>query len=143
MIFKLIFFCVVLWIQNSLAFPEGGGTSACETLQPNHPPHEPQVTDVPVDVNLSTQSLVQGEIMTITIEARGGFEFRGFMIQARTLTEELEVLGEFDFLGNARNVVCESLPPNSVATHSQPTPKTMIQLNWRAPFNFVGIINFQ
>lgn len=143
---KIVILCIVLKLQLSskvTAFSSGAGSSACETLTPQHGSNEPQITEAPFVFNLSTQNVGQGETMTISIEAENSFGFRGFMIQARTLTEAPEVIGQFEFIEGSRSVSCADLPPNSVATHSSSALKIKLQLTWQAPINFVGIINFQ
>jgi hypothetical protein len=139
----LILITVILKLQSSWGFSSGAGTSSCSTLTPSHDGNQPQTSEVPVTFNLSTQNLRQGETMTITIEANEFFSFRGFMIQARTLEDDSQVVGSFEFIEGTRNVVCADLPQNSVATHSAATLKNRLELVWRAPTNFVGIINFQ
>lgn len=81
--------------------------------------------------------------MTVTLEGRDGFEFRGFMIQVRTLTEDIIVVGSFEAVEGMRTVACSSFPQDSVATHSNAALKNKIELTWQAPTTFVGMANFQ
>jgi Reeler domain len=140
---NLVIFCVVLRLQLTTQFPTGGGTSACETLTPSHGANEPQISVAPITLTLSTQNLRQNEAMTVTIEAETGFSFLGFMIQARTLAENSQVIGRFEITEGMRTVNCVSLQQDSVATHSSSTSKTRIEFRWQAATTFVGIINFQ
>lgn len=140
---KIVILCVVLKLHLSSAFSSGAGTSACETMTPQHGSNEPQTSEAPFTFSLSSQNVGQGETMTITIESENDFGFRGFMIQARGLTEASEVVGRFEFIDGSRSVLCGDLPPNSVATHSSSALKTRLQLTWQAPTDFIGIINFQ
>lgn len=139
---KFVIFCVILRFQCSWTFSSGAGLSACETMTPNHGLNQPQISLSPVTITLSTQNVRQGEFLTVTLEGQDGFEFRGFMIQLRTLTEELNVVGRFEIKEGMRTVFC-SFPQDSVATHTSATPRTKIELTWQAPTTFVGIANFQ
>jgi hypothetical protein len=143
----LVIFCVVLMLQGSLGFASGAGTTACENLTPNHPPYQPQITQPPVTFVLSSQNLRQGETMTVAIEANEGFSFRGFIVQARTLDDNPQVVGEFQFIAGTRGVFCSAFPQNSVATHTSSAEKTRVELTWRAPANLLTpgttLINFQ
>jgi hypothetical protein len=85
--------------------------------------------------------------MTIAIEANEGFSFRGFMVQARTLENDPQIVGEFQFIAGTRSLVCPAFPQNSVATHTNSAEKTRVELTWRAPANLLTpgttLINFQ
>lgn len=140
---QLVVFCVILRLQATWAFSSGAGTSACESITPSHPPHEPQISMAPIILTLSTQNLRQGETMTLTIEAQEDFAFRGFMIQARTLAENSQVVGRFLERDNMRTVSCLTLAEESVATHINAALKTRIEFTWQAETTFIGIINFQ
>ena len=140
--FKVIFL-VILSHQSSYSFSTGGGTTACATLTPSHAPHVSQTSEPPYTITLSDQFVLQGQSLTLTIASTTpGIFFRGFMIQARTLEDQL-VIGRFTETDTARAVNCGLLPVSSVATHRTNNEKSQITLTWEAPTTFFGVMNFQ
>lgn len=144
MFFKFIIISVCL--QTVLCWYNGAPPETCETLTP---PHGGPFGDViPADILIERDVITAGELISVSIRARndtifGNFMFRGFMIQARILDTNLNVPGRvtgiFENLPtDARHVICPTLSPNSVVTHSINTDRTYLQLLWRAPVNIVG-----
>ncbi|CRK94858.1 CLUMA_CG008350, isoform A [Clunio marinus] len=136
----ILFMCV----NHILAFRTGAGTSACATMMPNHEGNVPQTTEPPYTISVSSNNVIQGEVLTVTIEDPSRiFQFRGFLIQARPSQASTEVIGTFFESPNARNVACVgNFPVDSVSTHRDSTLKSSITLRWQAPQNFRGTVQF-
>lgn len=144
MLLRLIF-VVILCIKCTLGFSTGAGSQACLSMTPNHQGNVPQLSASPVTILLSTNNVLQGQTVSVTIQGlRNDYAFRGFMIQARASNSaDVQVVGSFRGTEGIGVVNCLTFPPNSVATHSNNELKTSITLFWDAPINFVGLLNFQ
>lgn len=134
---------LLLLIGSSQCFNTGAGTTACETMTPSHLPNHPQTSDIPVSVSASSSTVAQGENLTFVIQSAPGFSFRGFLLQVRTLQSSAQVVGTFSPNAETRNVLCFTLPTNSVATHTNSGLKSRVEIQWTAPTDFTGIVNVQ
>lgn len=140
---KVLLLAITL-INYCNAFPAGAGTTACESMIPSHQQNVAQTSEIPVTITVSTSNVPQGQYMTLAIESViPGFEFSGFIIQARALSTELQVVGQFSVTEGMRILNCVTLPANSVATHTSSNLKSRIEFHWQAPVDYLGIINFR
>lgn len=136
-----VIFIVAAVVNFGSCHSTGAPTQACTTLTPNHGVAA-QNTPPPYHVVVPLQ-VQQGQTMTVTIANREpGFTFRGFIIQARSVNTQA-VVGRFLITNNMGTVACPTLPTDSVATHSNPSDKSSVALQWVAPTNFNGLVFFQ
>lgn len=137
---KLIFLLTAVVIFAS-CYPTGAPAEVCISMMPSHGVAA-QNTPAPFQVSVPHQ-VKQGETVTVKIEnSEPGFTFRGFIIQARAV-ETKAVVGKFLITENMKTVACPTLPVDSVATHTSPTEKSSLDLQWVAPINFSGPVVFQ
>lgn len=137
---------LIISLSFRCAYPlsSGAAASACETMTPSHSPNLPQESVPPVTLEVSSNLLVSGEYLEFTIRANGGFLFRGFIAQARAVTENLRVLGTFVIDSETtRFLNCVLSPESSVVTHIDSTQKSEIRLLWTPPLDYSGVIRFQ
>lgn len=115
--------------------PFGAPLDACESMLPDHNPFTPQPVEAPVDIIVSKWAIFPNEKITITLRGNltivNNFQFRGFFVQARPLSEDTPI-GRF-YPGNEVNAINCFGMIQSAATHTNPTPKTEIVLEWEAP----------
>lgn len=111
--------------------PDGAHPAACLTMTPLHGQNIPQNTQPPVTLSLSDQIILQGQTVTLTIEGIDGFQFRGFLVQARTLAPA--IIGTFLNTDGTRALACPTLAENTVVTHVNSQLKSSVQLVWQAP----------
>lgn len=141
MIFNFLIFSICLKVV--LSFPNGAPIAACETLTPQHGLNNPNPVEMPVDLLLESDVIRAGELVSISLRVRndtvfGPLLFRGFIIQARTLTAgsiPSRAVGTFELTDGVQHVPCPTLGPNSVVTHTINSDKGYLQLLWRAPAN--------
>lgn len=142
MILKFLILSICLKIAS--CFPDGAPAQACEDLTPRHGQNQPNPEVMPVDVLLESNVIRAGDLISVSLRARndtmfGPLLFRGFLVQARLMTANVNVpgrvVGSFELTDGARYVPCPTLSPNSVVTHTTNSDKAFIQLLWRAPTN--------
>lgn len=138
-----VIFVAICFVQCALSFMTGGGTSACETLMPNHGDAVPQITQAPVTITQSHSNIPQGGYLTVTVTSSAAdFSFRGFMVQARSLQTNKRVIGRFVVNAGMRTVNCPTLPASSVATHTTNDDRTSFTFIWQAYTDYLGPFNF-
>ncbi|KAK6188163.1 hypothetical protein SNE40_004406 [Patella caerulea] len=114
------------------AFSSGADPRACSNLKPLHDGLDTQTSTSPFAVIPSTTTYTASDKVTVTLEARCGYKFKGFLIQARradSLSVRTEPLGTFDPVANT-NQIC---PNNTALTHSSAAEKTSLDITWNAP----------
>lgn len=141
--FQALILLLFVSFKSISTFSTGAATTACEHMTPGHAGILPQSSAAPITIAMSTETLEQGQSMQLTLQADDDFSFKGFMVQARSLTVIPQVVGRFHFRPGMRAVDCVDLPTSSVFTHVSSVPKTRVQLVWEAPSDFIGFITFQ
>jgi len=145
MFFKFVILSIC--VKFVVSFPDGAPEQACETLTPIHGLNQPRPEENPVDLLLESNVIQAGELTSIALRARndtmfGPLLFRGFIVQARILDQNLNVtgrvVGTFELSDGVRHVPCPQFGPNSVVTHTINSEKAYIRLLWRAPTNVIG-----
>lgn len=136
---------LIISLSLRCAYPlsSGAATSACENMTPSHGNNLPQLTESPVTLSVSSNVLSSNERLTFTIRGNGVFLFRGFMAQARAVTENLRILGTFIITSETARIMACPLYPSSMVTHSDPSQKSEIQVDWMPPLDYVGVIRIQ
>lgn len=122
---------------ESLAFPDGAPVAACFTLSPNHGVNQPQGGQPQVRMVISNTRIRPGDTITIRIESTGNFQFRGFLIQPRTIAAPSNPTGVMA-AGNADAQVinCSGL---TTGTHTHRELKSLAIVHWTAPASNVGV----
>lgn len=115
-----------------LASPNGAPLEACESMLPNHAPFEPLFGEPPVDIIVEGWNFFPNDKISITIQANeSNFQFRGFLVQARPLSEDTPI-GRFKSSSEVNSLNCFSMI-QSAATHTNAMPKSKVVLEWEAP----------
>lgn len=139
---KLLSLTFMTCFELITGFSGGAGTTACFTMMPGHLQNVPQTIPAPVTVTTVGNTFRQGQNITLTLQSVGDFTFAGFLVQVRSFTDN-QIVGRFNLAPGMRSVNCEPLPPNSVVTHVNNSPKVRVDFIWQVPEGFVGIISFQ
>lgn len=142
---NLIFLLLLIFAVSCMSFPTGApaSQSVCDSMTPNHAGALPQESASPYQLVVSSNSIKSGEILTVEIQANDERSFKGFLLMARTNTEN--IVGEFmqdenELLPfNFRD--CSGENHNAV-THSNNDLKNKISFKWRAPEISDGIVHF-
>ncbi|XP_050401798.1 putative ferric-chelate reductase 1 [Patella vulgata] len=113
------------------AYSSGAGPGACLELKPAHDNLDTQTSTSPFAVIPSKTNYTASDKITVTLEARCGYKFIGFLIQARRAdnsADRTEVLGTFDIATNTKQ-----LCTNAALTHANAAYKTTLDVTWNAP----------
>lgn len=140
--FKVLVFAIVS-IKCISGFIGGAGTTSCTSMMPNHGANLPQQTPSPVTITFPVNNIWQGQNTSMTIQSVGDFTFAGFLVQVRSITGNNQVVGRFHLSAGMRSVNCAPLPPDTVVTHINNSPKVRVEFVWQAPAGFSGVIAFQ
>jgi len=113
--------------------------SVCYNMTPIHGEWEPQNASMaPFLVIPHLIKVNRGQKLKVTLQSvTMDFNFKGFMIQARTESTSM-IVG--NFLGG-KSMVCAG--SYSTATHSEASAKFSKLLTWKAPTDYQGNIRFQ
>jgi Reeler domain len=136
---KLVVIFAFLLIAKSSAFPNGAPESACFTLSPNHGTVE-QDTWSPVFIEIDSNVVIRGNSVQIKISSSR--EFKGFLIQPRTIVQPFQVFGNFEETSEVKTLNCLGRFSNT-ATHTSPTPRFNQTFTWNSGNDFLGAIRFQ
>lgn len=113
----------------------GAPLEACDSMLPNHPPFVPQLSEAPIDIIVSKWAIFPNEKINITILGNStivsNFQFRGFLVLARPISDDTPI-GRFYPADEVNAINCFGMI-QSAATHTNPTLKTEIVLEWEAP----------
>ncbi|CAO1330498.1 unnamed protein product [Diamesa serratosioi] len=136
-----IIIVIIVLFESSCCFPDGAPESQCQAMTPNHG-YPPQQTKSPFVVEPDANIVGQGQILQIKIISSSLLhnDFKGFMIQARTVTNQ--IVGQFKVDENELVIARNCGTENSTATHSSFVLKSIMILEWKAPEDFVGKVNF-
>uniref|UniRef100_A0A1A9WDX6 Ferric-chelate reductase 1 homolog n=1 Tax=Glossina brevipalpis TaxID=37001 RepID=A0A1A9WDX6_9MUSC len=140
---------VLLIIAQSLpqifALPNGAPETVCDTMLPFHGGGiRPANSVPPFRIETSSSVVGQGQVLRVYIVGvPNGLQFGGFMIQARQIRPPYEIVGQFNppERGDSSLMNCGNSVGNS-ATHSNPSPKAEINLEWQSPVDFEGDVIF-
>ncbi|KAK4035998.1 hypothetical protein OUZ56_028071 [Daphnia magna] len=120
----------------------------CRSMIPQHDYNLPQWMDPP-PYNLSASVILSNTTTTqfnVTLFAKHGATFKGFFIQARSLTGDRAdaILGSFDPVEDSRIAHLINCPDgaNNAATHNLNSPKRFVTFVWNPPADFEGKFYF-
>ncbi|KAI9551512.1 hypothetical protein GHT06_021845 [Daphnia sinensis] len=120
----------------------------CRSMIPQHDYYLPQWMDPPPYI-LSASVIPTNTATTqfnVTLFAKHGATFKGFFIQARSLTGDRAdaILGSFDPVVDSRIAHLINCPDgaNNAVTHNLNSPKRFVTFVWNPPANFEGKFYF-
>lgn len=128
---KITFLISAIMHLKVNALPTGAPLEACDSMLPSHLPFSPQPSEPPVSVNITKWAIFPNERVEITIQADEGIQFRGFFVQARSLSDDIPI-GRFTPRNEVNAINCFGMI-QSAATHTNSMPKSEIVLEWEAP----------
>lgn len=140
----LVLFAVLAVCKNSHQHSRGAPESRCETLTPSHTGLGSQAFPSPFEIIPSVDAIRPGDKMTV--EIRSGEvdrSFRGFLLQARTLTTPFQIVGQFqeEQPTSVNFLDCSGL--RTSITHNSSAEFTSRTFEWMAPTEFEGSVRFQ
>lgn len=116
----------------------GAPDTTCDDLIPAHGPPS-QTTPPPYTITPSAVEVEGGKQMLVTLEAKEGAMFRGFLVQGKS-SETGDVVGTF-FTTDHKYLNCNNGMNNAV-THQGPADKDKVTLTWEPPSDFAGDVVF-
>jgi len=123
----------------ALSYGAGAPEDACVSMTPNHGV-DPQKSAAPYQLLLSSNDVLSGGSVTVTIKGTKGNSFKGFLLQARDSAEN--PIGTFqDITSNSKTINCGG--QQTTATHLSPDDKSEVQVYWNAPANHQGKVTFK
>lgn len=135
-----IFAIFLIFFHSIEGFSMGAPTTACNDLRPIHQLNAPQPTPPPFTIDLSTRNIQPGGFVSIIISS--DLIFRGFMVQPRIVGGPIIAPGTFTNTETVQTLGCHGGTSNT-ATQVSNEPRTVQTLNWNAPVDFTGRIQFQ
>lgn len=125
--------------------PGGAPESVCHSLLPFHSGGiRPQLSYSPYRIEPSNSAVNQGGVIRINIIPQSPeLMFGGFMLHARNAYPPHQVIGRFapSNDGQVNLINCGGFA--NTATHTSPSPKQEISLQWQAPSDFLGEVIFK
>lgn len=154
----------------STTLPQGAPESVCDSMTPFHDGGiEPQRTKAPFRIVPEQLHVNEGNMLRISIDAIAPeLKYGGFMIHARNLAPPYQVVSDSTNASNSQNsralisilsislqlgrfalsadglvklINCQGI--ETTATHSGTTPKGELSLEWQAPLDFNGDVQFR
>ena len=125
--------------KSVYSFPNGAPESVCFTLTPGHG-SPPQEMPSQVTIQVETNVVIRGDSIQITISSPK--EFRGFLIQPRTVVQPPQAFGTFEENAQVKTLNCLGRLQNT-ATHTVSTPRFNQTVTWNSGDDFLGAIRFQ
>lgn len=138
-------FLLAFIYEPSIALPNGAPESVCHSLLPFHGGGIPPATSrPPFRVDPFNIAVNQGQVLRIEIRPQvPELSFGGFMIHARTTNPPYQVVGRFAPSADRLVKLINCGGFENTATHSAPSPKSSITLQWQAPSDFIGDVVFK
>lgn len=121
---------------TSFALPQGAPEKICQSMLPVHPGSLPQNSGSPFSI---VPRRFQGKVIVV-VSSLLGTPFQGFMLQGRS--PDGRIIGQFESIGEfAHTINCDD---NGVTTtHSNPTPKNVLEFKWNPPSDYEGPVIFK
>lgn len=131
--------------EQSIALPNGAPESVCHSLLPFHGGGIPPATSrPPFRLDPFNIAVNQGQVLRIEIRSQvPELSFGGFMIQARSTNPPYQVVGRFAPSADRLVKLINCGGFENTATHTSPSPKSSISLQWQAPADFIGDVIFK
>lgn len=127
---------ILALVRCSNSHPGGASVQSCINLTPNHggaapqaPSTSPYTLRTLAGVPINGISIHAGDTFRFALEAEGNVQFRGFIIQARTVQNA--AIGTFATGTGVQVMTC--LPALSTVTHTNNVDKQRVEFDWTAP----------
>ncbi|XP_071956964.1 putative ferric-chelate reductase 1 [Antedon mediterranea] len=138
MLFKLAVWLSLICLASGTS--NGALVGACVDLTPQHGVI-PQTSTSPWNVLASSTTYTPGQEMTVTIQATGSQQYKGILLQARTVSSTTPVGTWTTDVTNTRQMTCSNTADG--ITHSFSTAKPLnTSFTWLPPSTSVGTIQF-
>ena len=135
-----IYFFLIALVNLIQCRSNGVSDVACSNLIPIHGDFQPQSSIANVQIVPHAIKINRGQQLKVTMYSSvSDFFFRGFIIQARTVSNN-KIVGSFSATPSMKTLLCGYL--HSTACHNSPSPKSNLLLVWKAPANFRGNVRF-
>lgn len=137
-------FLIFLSVDNSLQFPNGAPASRCNSLEPSHSGAVSQTFPSPYEIIPLTDKIGNGQTLRLIIHTSQLHQsFKGFMFQARTVSDPFAVVGQFQQAEGYEVVFRDCSSSRSTVTNANNNLNTTLLFEWIAPRDFVGNVKFQ
>lgn len=141
---NLIVFAVLVFFKSSHQHSHGAPFSRCETLAPSHQGIGSQDFPSIFDIIPSVDMIRPGDKMSVEIRSSAADRsFRGFILQARTLTNPFQIVGQFQEQQPSSVVFRDCSGLRTTITHSSNEQFPSRTFEWMAPSEFEGSVRFQ
>lgn len=121
---------------TSFALPQGAPEKICQSMLPVHPGSLPQNSGSPFSI---VPRRFQGKVIVV-VSSLLGTPFQGFMLQGRS--PDGRIIGQFESIGEfAHTINCDD--NGDTTTHSNPTPKNVLEFKWNPPSDYEGPVIFK
>jgi len=129
-------------IERTSSFSMGAPDSACVEMKPGHS-HKAQTGSPPANFTLSSNTVQPGQMLDVELAAIGDSQFKGFIIQARSVQQIDQQIGSFVVSGDdATPMTCGRGIHNTI-THRRSNGKSSVKAKWQAPSDFDGEVVFR
>ncbi|CAH2311748.1 Hypothetical predicted protein [Pelobates cultripes] len=133
---KLVYFGLLffgLLFAHVTCYSSGLVTVACDTMLPRHGNNSVQTTVPPYTVSASNYSFSPGDNITVTLKANSDIVFKGFFLQARTVSGN-NTVGYFTVTNSTIQTLDCGGTVKSAVSHTSSINKSSISVLWTAPF---------
>lgn len=138
---SLIIFIIT---NKSVQFPQGAPVSRCDSLEPSHGGAVSQLFPSSYEIILLTNKIGNGQTMKVLIHTSLLHNsFRGFILQARTVSEPPLIVGQFQQVEGYVMTFRDCSGFRSTVTNANNILNTTLLYEWTAPSNYIGKAKFQ
>ncbi|XP_054908686.1 putative ferric-chelate reductase 1 isoform X2 [Poeciliopsis prolifica] len=139
-------FIGLTFISKLHGYSNGDFPEACESMRPRHgrggAESLPETSEPPYMVSYQLSSNV-GDPITVSLESKNGFMFRGFMLEARNLSLNGDgpPLGKFIMLDSDQSILLKcGNSQDSAVGNAHNLAKRLVKVNWTADGEEQGIV---
>ncbi|XP_050530347.1 putative defense protein Hdd11 [Daktulosphaira vitifoliae] len=139
------------YLQTSQGYGTGAPVEVCDDMLPQHGPPS-QTGPSPYSLTINRKSVKPGETLSLTLSAKDGTKFQGFLIHARDITTGKPVgwfqplpanKSQKEFKGKWKLITCPNGASNNTATHNDSVEKSRVVLTWIAPRDLKNSFKFK
>ncbi|XP_050427151.1 putative defense protein Hdd11 [Adelges cooleyi] len=133
-------------------YAKGAPTEVCEDMTPQHGVG-PKTTPSPYTLSVNQKSVKPGGNLVLSLSAKDGTKFKGFMMQARdevthnpigTFMPVPTATGLKEFKNKVLALHCsKGAGGNNTITHNNPTEKGRLVMAWHAPADLKNSFKFR
>lgn len=135
---------ITLSFQISHQYPWGAPASRCNNLMPSHQGAFSQESPSPFEIIPSTSFIGNGYTMKVEIRSTEANRLlAGFMLQARTISDPLKIVGEFQEAPASSFGFLDCSGHRTTVTNANNNRSLSLTFEWAAPRDFIGLVRFQ